>query len=87
MVLPDEVHQVQGAAEAALRGRPLLLAPGGISAQRHDVPHPVGLAVLEKPVKGGETGGAKGRKRGGFGRGVGETCFFCKTWGFGEGSW
>mmetsp|Transcript_32392 Transcript_32392/g.100996 ORF Transcript_32392/g.100996 Transcript_32392/m.100996 type:complete len:535 (+) Transcript_32392:928-2532(+) len=44
---PHVLHEVEGAGEAALCRRPLLLAAGRIPAERHDVAHPDLLAGLE----------------------------------------
>ena len=50
-VLPDELHQVEGAVEASLRGRPLLLAARGIASEGHDVPDSELLALLQRVLR------------------------------------
>mmetsp|Transcript_14659 Transcript_14659/g.34798 ORF Transcript_14659/g.34798 Transcript_14659/m.34798 type:complete len:659 (+) Transcript_14659:337-2313(+) len=48
VVFTDELDQVEGAREAAFRGRPLLLAAGRVAAERDDVTHTVLPAFLQR---------------------------------------
>ena len=47
MVLADELHQVQGTAEATFSSCPLFLTTGGITSQGHDVAHTQLPALLQ----------------------------------------